>query len=99
MRDGREERGDAPGWEVVWRAPNHAMGGMVRNLLTGEGLLVMMRSLLGIPHLGFSGPVEILVPSEKAGEARSLLNAIIGAGGAGHAADDEDTGPERVPRR
>ncbi len=50
---------------------------MVKGLLEAEGLTVTMRSLLGVPHLGSSGQVSVLVPDGQAGRARDLISAYL----------------------
>lgn len=42
-------------------------------MLEGEGILVMLRPM-GIPHLGDSASVEVLVPETEAEEARDILD-------------------------
>jgi hypothetical protein len=51
---------------------------MLKNYLTAEGLLVMLRSV-GVPHLGDSGSVEILVPESEVEEAHEVLSEAIGS--------------------
>jgi hypothetical protein len=65
-------------WTVVYIAPNKATAEMLKNYLTGEGLLVMLRSI-GVPHLGDSGSVEILVPESEVEEAHEILSTAIGS--------------------
>lgn len=64
-------------WTVVYIAPNMAVAEMLKEMLTEEGLLVMLRSV-GIPHFGASGSVEILVPETEAQEAHDLLFSALG---------------------
>lgn len=54
-----------------------AVAEMLKEMLTEEGLLVMLRSV-GIPHFGASGSVEILVPETEAQEAHDLLFSALG---------------------
>lgn len=63
-------------WTVVYIAPNRATAEMLKNYLDNEGLLVMLRSV-GVPHLGDSGSVEILVPESEVEEANEILNTAI----------------------
>ncbi len=65
-------------WTVVYIAPNRIMAEMLKNYLTNEGLLVMLRSV-GVPHLGDSGSVEILVPESEVEEAHEILSTAIGS--------------------
>ncbi|ATW23688.1 putative signal transducing protein [Candidatus Formimonas warabiya] len=65
-------------WTVVYIAPNRAVAEMLKNYLTTEGLLVMLRSV-GVPHLGDSGSVEILVPESEVEEAHEVLSTAIGS--------------------
>ncbi|HOB09362.1 MAG: DUF2007 domain-containing protein [Limnochordia bacterium] len=64
-------------WTVVYIAPNHAIAGMLKELLNNEGFVVMLRPV-GPPHLGASGSVEILVPDSEAEEALEIITAAIG---------------------
>lgn len=65
-------------WTVVYIAPNRATAEMLKNYLTNEGLLVMLRSV-GVPHLGDSSSVEILVPESEVEEANEVLSTAIGS--------------------
>jgi len=77
---GVEAGGRDKGWEVVFRAGNYALAGMLKEILEGEGLLVMVRSQSGLPQSAFGGPVEVLVPADRAEEAQRLVAAFAGAG-------------------
>jgi len=63
-------------WTVVYIAPNRAIAEMLKEILTSEGLLVMLRST-GIPHFGDGGAVEILVPESEAEEAYEILSTAV----------------------
>jgi len=63
-------------WTVVYIAPNRPTAEMLKEMLTKEGLLVMLRSV-GVPHLGDSGAVEILVPKGEAEEAHEILAGVV----------------------
>lgn len=63
-------------WTVVYIAPNKVMAEQIKTVLGNEGLLVSLRTV-GIPHLGDSGPVEVLVPESEAEEAHEILNNTI----------------------
>lgn len=65
-------------WTVVYIAPNKIVAEMLKNYLAEEGMLVMLRSL-GVPHLGDSGSVEILVPESEVEEAHEILSVAIGS--------------------
>jgi hypothetical protein len=59
-------------WQVVYISPNRVVAEQIKSLLTNEGLLVMLRPI-GVPHLGDSGAVEVLVPETEAEEASQIL--------------------------
>ncbi len=63
-------------WVVVYLAPNLALAEMVKQMLTNEGILVMLRSI-GPPHLGPSGPVEVMVPRVEAKDAVQVLDEAL----------------------
>jgi len=65
-------------WTVVYIAPNRTAAEMLKQVLAGEGLLVMLRPI-GVPHLGDSGSVEILVPESEVEEAHEILSSAIGS--------------------
>ncbi len=64
-------------WTVVYIAPNRTTADMLKGVLEAEGLLVMLRPI-GVPHLGDSGAVEILVPESEAEEAHEILSGTLG---------------------
>lgn len=64
-------------WTVVYIAPNRTTADMLKGVLENEGLLVMLRPI-GVPHLGDSGAVEILVPESEAEEAHEILSGTLG---------------------
>lgn len=59
-------------WTVVYIAPNKIIAEQLKSLLQNEGIIVLLRSV-GVPHLGDSGAVEILVPETEAEEASQIL--------------------------
>jgi len=59
-------------WTVVYISPNRVLAEQMKSLLANEGLLVMLRPV-GVPHLGDSGTVEVLVPETEAEEASQIL--------------------------
>ncbi|MCL6451777.1 MAG: DUF2007 domain-containing protein [Acetobacteraceae bacterium] len=64
-------------WTVVYIAPNRAVAEMLKDILTREGLLVMLRP--GSPvHFGDSGNFEILVPEGEVDEAHEVLASVLG---------------------
>ncbi|MDK2784722.1 MAG: hypothetical protein PWQ41_915 [Bacillota bacterium] len=63
-------------WTVIYVARNRTEAEMLKNILTQEGILVMLRAV-GVPHLGNSGSVEILVPSSEAEEANEILQGNL----------------------
>ncbi|HAI87742.1 MAG TPA: glutamate decarboxylase [Firmicutes bacterium] len=60
-------------WAVVHIAPNRAEAELLKHMLEGEGLLVTLRPM-GVPHMGDSASVEVLVPETEAEEAREILD-------------------------
>lgn len=63
-------------WTVIYVARNRTEAEMLKNIPTQEGILVMLRAV-GVPHLGNSGSVEILVPSSEAEEAHEILQGNL----------------------
>ncbi|MBE3589926.1 MAG: DUF2007 domain-containing protein [Firmicutes bacterium] len=49
---------------------------MLKEMLEQEGFLVMLRSG-AVPHLGASGPYEVLVPEAEAEEAHEILAELL----------------------
>jgi hypothetical protein len=64
-------------WTVVYIAPNRAIAEMLKGILEAEGMLVMIRPI-GIPHMGDSANMEILVPESEAEEAIEILSSEYG---------------------
>ncbi len=60
-------------WTVVYIAPNRTEAEMAKELLSAEGLLVMLRPA-GIPQFGDGGPFEVLVPESEAESAQEILS-------------------------
>ncbi|HBV96690.1 MAG: hypothetical protein JL50_16080 [Peptococcaceae bacterium BICA1-7] len=58
-------------WTVVYIAPHMKEAGRIKNLLSGEGFLVKLKSV-GLSH-NECGPVEILVPESEAEEAMETM--------------------------
>ncbi len=56
-------------------APNRPEAELVKNMLEGEGLLVMLRPIGVPPHMGDSANVEVMVPETEAEEACAILDA------------------------
>jgi hypothetical protein len=65
-------------WTVVYIASNRTTAEMIKDYLSNEGVLVMLRPI-GIPHLGESGSVEVLVPESEVEEAQEVLRDAIGS--------------------
>lgn len=63
-------------WTVVYIAPSRTIAESLQNVLSSEGLLVMLRNI-GIPHVGDSSAVEILVPESEVDEAMEILNSNV----------------------
>lgn len=63
-------------WTVVYISSNKIIAEQIKELLTAEGLLVMIRPL-GVPHLGDSSAFEVLVPELEAKEANEILTTKI----------------------
>ncbi|BCV25376.1 MAG TPA: DUF2007 domain-containing protein [Firmicutes bacterium] len=63
-------------WTVIYVARNRTEAEMLKGILSAEGILVMLRAV-GVPHLGNSGSVEILVPSSEAEEANEILQGNL----------------------
>ena len=66
-----------PMWTVVYIAPNRSVADMMKEYLEKQGYLVSLRPV-GIPHLGASANVEILVPESEAEDAQEALNEAFG---------------------
>jgi hypothetical protein len=77
-------------WELVFEARNYAQAGLVRGLLESEGIFVASRGKYGLPHLGSSEPMLVMVPARDATRARELLIAYLGT----PPAEAEGAGPE-----
>ncbi|MGI6575253.1 MAG: putative signal transducing protein [bacterium] len=63
-------------WTVVFIARNRIEAESLKGVLDSEGILVMLRPI-GVPHLGDSGYVEILVPECEVEEAQEILQSTI----------------------
>lgn len=61
-----------PMWTVVYIAPNRPTAEMIKELLEKEGILVNLRPV-GVPHLGNSANVEVMVPESEAEEAHEVI--------------------------
>lgn len=67
-------------WTVVYIAPNRPIAEMLKELLENGGILCMLRPI-GVPHLGGSASVEVLVPESEVNEANEIITASFGQGG------------------
>lgn len=63
-------------WTVVYIAPSRTVAESLQNVLSSEGLLVMLRSI-GLPNVGEASAVEILVPESEVDEAMEILNTTV----------------------
>lgn len=64
-------------WTVVYIAPNRVVADMLKELMENEGLLVLLRPI-GVPHMGASGSVELLVPDSEVEEAHTIISSSLG---------------------
>ncbi|MCL4426026.1 MAG: DUF2007 domain-containing protein [Firmicutes bacterium] len=64
-------------WAVVYIASNRMEAEMLKDFLSKEGLLVMLRPL-GVPHQGDAANFEILVPEGEVAEAHEILAGLLG---------------------
>lgn len=63
-------------WTVVHIALDMPGAELARSVLEAEGILVRLRPV-GVPYLGESGSVEVLVPESEAEEAQQVLSERI----------------------
>jgi len=63
-------------WTVVYIAPSRTIAESLQDVLSSEGLLVMLREI-GISHVGDSNAVEIVVPESEVDEAMEILNSTV----------------------
>jgi hypothetical protein len=61
---------------VVYTAPNRPVADMLLDMLKNEGIIATLRPI-GLPHLGASASVEMLVPESQAEEATEIINAFF----------------------
>lgn len=59
-------------WTVVYIAPHMKEAERIKNLLSGEGFLVKLKTV-GLSHNIDCGPVEILVPESEAEEVMETM--------------------------
>ncbi len=64
-------------WTVVYIAPNRPIADMLKELLENAGILPMLRPM-GVPHMGSSASVEVLVPESEVDEANEIIAASFG---------------------
>ncbi|MGD0152579.1 MAG: DUF2007 domain-containing protein [Thermacetogeniaceae bacterium] len=62
-------------WTVVYIASNRTNAEIIKDILSAEGLLVMLRSA-GIPQFGDGGAVEVLVPESEAESAHEIMDEV-----------------------
>jgi len=63
-------------WTVVYIAPSRTIAESLQDVLSSEGLLVMLREI-GISHVGDSNAVEIVVPESEVDEAMEILKCLF----------------------
>jgi hypothetical protein len=59
-------------WTVVYIAQNRIAAEQIKSVLEIEGIMAMLRPI-GVPHLGDSGAVEVLVTQLEAEEAVEII--------------------------
>ncbi len=62
-------------WTVVYIAQNKTDAEMIKEILSAEGLLVMLRPA-GIPQFGAGETFEVLVPESEAESAHEILRGV-----------------------
>ena len=63
-------------WTVVYIAPSKTAAETLQRVLSSEGLLVQLRNI-GLPQVGDSNAVEILVPESEVDEAMEILSNYV----------------------
>lgn len=63
-------------WTVVYIAPSKSAAETLQRVLSSEGLLVQLRNI-GLPQVGDSNAVEILVPESEVDEAMEILSNYV----------------------
>lgn len=63
-------------WAEVATAPNQIAAGMLESAVRAEGIPVMLRRPGASAYTGIGGQHGVLVPEERAEEARAILNEI-----------------------
>lgn len=63
-------------WTVVYIAPSKSAAETLQKVLSSEGLLVQLRNI-GLPQVGDSNAVEILVPESEVDEAMEILSNYV----------------------
>lgn len=62
-------------WTVVYIAPHKREAQRIKEILSGEGFLVKLKSV-GLSQAGDCGPVEVLVPESEVEEAMEIINGL-----------------------
>jgi len=71
------KRGNVPcGWVEVASAPNQIAAGMLEGALKETGIPVIMNRLFVFPYFGIGGIHGVIVPEDRADEAREILKEI-----------------------
>ncbi|MHB1128028.1 MAG: putative signal transducing protein [Bacillota bacterium] len=65
-------------WTVVYIAPNRHAAETIKELLSSESLLVMLRPVR-CTSTGDGGPVEIMVAESEAEEANEIISRVLGS--------------------
>lgn len=63
-------------WVEVATAPDRISAGMLESALKGRGIPVILNRPPMFPYLGFAGVHGVMVPEERAAEAREILRDI-----------------------
>ncbi len=63
-------------WVEVATAPDRISAGMLESALKAEEIPVMLNRPLVFPYLGIGGIHGVLVPADRAAEARDILREI-----------------------
>jgi Putative prokaryotic signal transducing protein len=64
------------GWVVVASAPDQIAAGMLQSAVEGAGIPVMLLRPGAFAYTGIGGQHGVMVPQERAAEARDILREI-----------------------
>ncbi|MCL6477119.1 MAG: glutamate decarboxylase [Peptococcaceae bacterium] len=62
-------------WTVVFIAPHMREAMKIKEILSGEGFLVKLKTV-GLSQTSECGPVEVLVPESEVEEALEIINSL-----------------------